>query len=420
MTGDDKLRLIAQIQEVFTPTAPIRSRDLFAGRRVQVDKVVRTILQRGEHAILYGERGVGKTSLANTLFDLLVVMGKSNYQIARVQCSDGMDFESLWRAIFRKLTTTLDDGEEMELDHAMEALGGSINSEGILHLFQLMDTPSVVIIDELDRISDRTVQSALADTIKTLSDNSADTTLILVGVADSVDELVAEHRSIVRALKQVRMPRMSIGELLEIIDKGLAQLPGLLCDPTVRERIVEYSQGLPEYTHRLAQEVAIHVVNEGRTYFIMPDLEYAIKESVDNQLETNFAAYKKAVEAPRGINFKPVLLACALASKDEHGFFYAKNVTQPLRSITGNPDFAIPAFARHLKQFSEPTRGPILERRGRQYRFIRPEMEPYVILRGLSDGIITETQLSRPSKKTSTEPGQLSLLSSYAGPGIEI
>src|SRR5438094_4476901 len=162
-------------------------------------------------------------SMANTLFDLLVVMGKSDYQIARVQCSDGMNFESLWRAIFRKLTTRLNGEEVMELDHAMESLGGTINSEAILHLFQLMDVPSVVIIDELDRISDRAVQSALADTIKTLSDNSTETTLILVGVADSVDELVAEHRSIVRALKQIRMPRMSISELLEIIDKGLAQ-----------------------------------------------------------------------------------------------------------------------------------------------------------------------------------------------------
>jgi hypothetical protein len=95
-------------------------------------------------------------------------------------------------------------------------------------------------------------------------------------------------------------------------------------------------------------------------------------------------------------------------------------VTQPLRLITGNPNFAIPAFARHLKQFSETMRGRILERRGRQYRFVRPEMEPYVILRGLSDKIITETQLSRPSKKASTEPGQLSLLSAYVGPGIEI
>src|SRR5208282_2519078 len=105
--------------------------------------------------------------------------------------------------------------------------------------------------------------------------------------------------------------------------------------------------------------------------------------------------------------------------KDEHGFFYARDVTVPLRQITGNAFYDIPAFAKHLKQFSESGRGPILERRDRQYRFVRPDMEPYVLLRGLSEGLISEAQLSRPSKRTSTEPGQLSLLSSYAGPPIE-
>jgi hypothetical protein len=45
-------------------------------------------------------------------------------------------------------------------------------------------------------------------TIKTLSDNASSikTTLILVGVADSVDELIGEHQSIERAIKQVPMP----------------------------------------------------------------------------------------------------------------------------------------------------------------------------------------------------------------------
>jgi len=441
MTDEERFKFVQQIHDAFTPTAPIQSRDLFAGRRVQVDKVVRAVLQRGEHAILYGERGVGKTSLVNTLFDLLVYMGRSDYQVARVQCADGMDFKSMWRAVFRKLRTTV-DGEEVYLDQTFEALGEELNSEGILHLFNLMDNPSIVIIDELDRVGgDKTTQIALADTIKTLSDNSVPATLILVGVADNVDELVTEHLSTMRALKQVPMPRMSIPELLEIVDKGIKHCVGLgkdstrrlAIDPTVRERTAELSLGLPEYTHRLAQEAALHVVNEGRRYIIMPDLEFAIRESVDNQLETSFSAYKLAVEAPRGTLFKPVLLACALAKKDEHGFFYAKDIVQPLRLIESSTqnsvdqktkrrkhELEIPAFARHLKQFSNAERGPVLQNKKRQYRFLRPSMEPYVILRGLSDGLISEAKLSRPSKAVSNEPGQLSLLSSYVGPEIEI
>jgi hypothetical protein len=417
MKDAERYTLTRQIYEAFTPTAPIKSHDLFAGRKLQVQKVLGAVFQRGEHAILYGERGVGKTSLVNTIFDLLVLMGKSNYQATRVQCANGMNFESIWRGAFRKLITKDDHGEEIELDHMLE---GDVNSTAVLNALEFMNDPSVIIIDELDRIEDQATKTALADTIKTLSDNSTETTLLLVGVADSVDELISEHRSIVRNLKEIRLPRMSTGELLEIIDKGLKHCVGLAMAPDVRERIADYSQGLPEYTHRLSQQAALHVVGEGRSYIIMPDLEQAIKESVENHLETNFAAYKRAVEAPRGIKYKPVLLACALAKKDEHGFFYARDVTVPLRQITGNASYDIPAFAKHLKQFSEEDRGPILERRGRQYRFVRPDMEPYVVLRGLSEGIINEAQLSRPSKRTSNEPGQLSLLSSYEGPPIEI
>lgn len=82
---------------------------------------------------------------------------------------------------------------------------------------------------------------------------------------------------------------------------------------------------------------------------------------------------------------------------------------QPLRLITSQ-EYGIPAFAKHLKSFCEESRGLILERRGKPYRFIRPIMEPYVVLRGLADEMITEDQLSRPPA-TSNVPVQLSLLS---------
>jgi hypothetical protein len=147
----------------------------------------------------------------------------------------------------------------------------------------------------------------------------------------------------------------------------------------------------------------------------MENLEGAIRESVNSQLETNLTVYNNAVTAPRGKYFKPVLLACALAPKDDKGYFYATNVTEPLGIIT-EKKYGIPAFAQHLRDFSE-SRGPVLERDGRRYRFIKPLMGPYVILRGLADGLIKESQLSHPPV-TSTEPEQLSLLFDASAPPL--
>jgi hypothetical protein len=409
-----KYRYLAEINSIFTPGSPIDSRDLFAGRTKQVEKVLGTIFQKGSHAILFGERGVGKTSLANTLFDFLVMTGKFNYQRAKVNCSEGMSFSDIWRVAFNDIVFTSTEGNSLRL---AKALPDNPGPEDIRMTFQLLNDPSIIIIDELDRVANADVTTLLADTIKTLSDNAIKTTLILVGVADAVDELIGEHPSIERPLKQIHMQRMSKAELLEIVDKGLSKIEGLTIEAAPRARMADLSQGLPFYTHMLARESALNAVMNERTNITMEDLEVGIREAVTTHGETNLTTYNDAVTAPRGKYFKPVLLACALAEKDEKGFFYASNLVQPLQLITGKP-LEIPAFSQHLKDFSE-TRGPILEREGRRYRFRKPLMGPYVILRGLADKLIVESQLSHPPE-TSTEPEQLSLLFASAAPALEI
>jgi GTPase SAR1 family protein len=414
MDEQAKYRYLAEINEIFTPGSPIDSRDLFAGRSQQVEKVISTIFQKGSHAVLFGERGVGKTSLANTLFDFLVLIGKFNYQRAKVNCGESMTFSDIWRVAFNDIVFQGQEGESLRL---AEALPENPGPEDIRMTFQLVNDPTIIIIDELDRISDASVTTMLADTIKTLSDNAIKTTLVLVGVADAVDQLIGEHPSIERPLKQIHLQRMSKPELLEIVDKGLSKIAGLTIESSARARMADYAQGLPFYTHMLARESCLAAVRDERDNVTMADLEIGIREAVTTHGETNLTTYNDAVTAPRGKYFKPVLLACALAEKDEKGFFYASNIVDPLRLITGKP-LDIPAFSQHLKDFSE-TRGPILERDGRRYRFRKPLMGPYVILRGLADNLIVEEQLSHPTE-ASSEPEQLSLLSASAAPLLEI
>jgi hypothetical protein len=209
---------------------------------------------------------------------------------------------------------------------------------------------------------------------------------------------------------------MSKGELIQIIENGLGKCAGLAINEKVKARIADYSQGLPSFTHLLSREAALVTVGKGSNLILMEDLDAAIKEAVDSQLATNLTAYTNAVSAQRGKYFRPVLLACALAMKDEKGYFFAKNVEQPLKLIAGK-EMGIAAFAQHLNDFSTD-RGPILEREGRRYRFIRPIMVPYVILRGLADGLISESQLSHPEVNFD-EPEQLSLLSGFEGSTLD-
>jgi len=79
-----------------------------------------------------------------------------------------------------------------------------------------------------------------------------------------------------------------------------------------------------------------------------------------------------------------VILACALADRDEFGFFQAANIRDPLRQITGKP-YSIASFIQHLANLTEESRGPVLRRSGekRRYklRFHNPLMQPFVVMR---------------------------------------
>jgi hypothetical protein len=121
----------------------------------------------------------------------------------------------------------------------------------------------------------------------------------------------------------------------------------------------------------------------------------AIPKAVDRH--TILCDYQRATRsARRDALFTQVLLACALAPKNQLGFFTSGAIRDPLQVIAGRR-IEIPAFSNHLSQFLEPERGAVLQREGTPrryfYRFSDPIFQPYVVLNGLSRGMISEDQL---------------------------
>ncbi len=85
-----------------------------------------------------------------------------------------------------------------------------------------------------------------------------------------------------------------------------------------------------------------------------------------------------------------------MVGKNELGFFSATEIKNPLKLIT-DKDYETSAFAKHLKEFCENSRGPVIQKTGTlhrfQYRFTNPLMEPYIIMHGLSKGLIKDEHL---------------------------
>src|SRR5947209_120579 len=85
----------------FTPGSPINDSALFAGRKEERRDIMQAIRQTGQHVILFGERGVGKTSLANILGREL---GQLPGVIAlRVNCDRDDDFSKIWHKVFGEI-----------------------------------------------------------------------------------------------------------------------------------------------------------------------------------------------------------------------------------------------------------------------------------------------------------------------------
>jgi Cdc6-like AAA superfamily ATPase len=303
-----KWQRYAQAAEVFTPGAPVDSLSIFAGRLEQVKDVVNAVAQRGQHVVLYGERGVGKTSLANVLQAIFADRNMGSLDCVRVNCGTTDEFYGIWRKIFR------------ELDLPENGLT-PVTPDDIRYVLRELESKALIVIDELDRLEDDDTITLLADTIKTLSDHSVPSTLVLVGVADSIDDLVGDHRSIERALTQVLMPRMSEAELSEIIDKGCSQLD-LTPDSAARKRIARLSEGLPYYTHLLALHASQRAIMDDRVEVLPADVDAAISAGVEKAQASIRSSYQAATRSPRPESlFEEVLLACALAPKDELGYF---------------------------------------------------------------------------------------------------
>ncbi|HUV86034.1 MAG TPA: AAA family ATPase [bacterium] len=383
-----------ELEKAFTPAAPINKREFFAGRVNEIVKVIDAVKEKGAHAIVYGERGVGKTSLANITAEVI-----SEAAVIKTSCVSYDKYEDIWDKTLKRIKMI---GEQRRIGYiedvnvveytAREFIpeGQEIKPENVADIISGIFNKGIIIVDEFDRIKGEKIKRLMADTIKYISDNISGITLVIVGVALTVDELIGEHHSIERNLKQIKLERMKEEELKEIIDKG-SRLLNMVIDDAVAADIVKLSQGFPHYTHLLSKYSAKFALINSRFSINSEDLNDAVMFSLKDVSETIRNAYLRASASTRATIFPEVILACALTKFDEYATFRAKDVEIPLSDILGQK-VDITKFSYHLGKLINPDRGPLLERIGgkgrHRYRFLNPLMIPYIVLKGRERGLI--------------------------------
>jgi Cdc6-like AAA superfamily ATPase len=383
---------------------------LFSGRLPEIRRISDAINSLGKHAILYGDRGVGKTSLATILKDFFT--DHPSIRIGKANCERNDTFPSVWEKVLREIPILREGGSgtvESTLDKWLDLnqYVGPGQIRRVLQQANHMIPELVIVLDEFDRLG-REWQAMFADTIKDLADNMVSATVVLVGVARNVSELIADHASVSRNLAQIEMPPMTKMEVRGILDKGLDRLD-MKMTADAADTIVILAQGFPHFAHLLCKESALSAINERRLQINSADVNRAVAEAVkDNSYNITDEHHRATLAQRKGTLFEQILLSAALAQVDDLGYFASTDVKPVLNAITGK-QYEIYGFSQHLNRFSsEADRGPAFEKRGSKrcyrYRFINPLLRPYAILKGMADGLVTSAMLrtlaNPPSKAT--------------------
>lgn len=417
MSQSEHDELVFQLGQKFKPATPINREDLFSGRQSQTLEVVDAINQNGQHVLLYGERGVGKTSLANMIMFKLHNPGLP-VMTPHINCSVSSTTDDLWEAILadvryraERTKTALPRPVVGVMQEIESGLRPRITLEMLRDVFQRLSEKMVLVIifDEFDVLESEETKQRMAETIKSFSDRNVPATMVLVGVAENVDSLISDHRSIDRCLIQVRMPRMSRDEIEGIITESLSSI-GMSIDPSPLHEISRLAKGLPHYAHLLGLHAGRRSLSAGEKKIAQSHISAAVDSAISKVHVSITGAYTKATTSTKkNALYKEVLLACALTETDDFGYFAPVDVRPRLEMILKR-EYDVPAFARHLHTFCEPDHGPALIKADipnrPRFRFENALLEPFVLMKGLHDGLITEDDL-RETRNPKTGQGRL-------------
>ncbi len=191
---DDRKQL--RPSEVFTPTQPRVGREALIGRQEEIEIIVQALIEDKAHVVLYSERGRGKTSLANIIIEGL---RRSGLIVAQRSCEASSTFDSIMRGLARSLPATLlatplraeeCQGCEAALPRAPLRPADVVDLQPRLSVGLL-----ICVIDEFDRVQDAATRTLLADTIKQVSDRGLPLLFMIIGVSDSLEQILGQHPS---------------------------------------------------------------------------------------------------------------------------------------------------------------------------------------------------------------------------------
>ena len=278
-------RARARLRDAFTPAQPVTDRRLFAGRLDVLTHLIEVIENRLAHVVLFGERGIGKTSLMHILADLA---RESDYLTLRATCGASSQFDVLFRNLLRDIpliyhesVSPTDTGTGADATLASLLPDRSFDSRELADLLSGITSVRILLmLDEYDRIESETFRLNIAELIKNLSDGAAPVQLVIAGVSSNLHELIGYIPSIRRNVVGVPLPKLTETEVAQIIRHGEGA-SGIRFAADIIDIIYDLSQGSPYLVRLVCYHSSLAALSEGRMDVQLAD----IREGLDLMVE---------------------------------------------------------------------------------------------------------------------------------------
>lgn len=382
---------------VFTPTKlPLAATNAYA-RREAAEGKLRRYLKRDQVPVVFGEYGVGKTTVVRRTLEedaddgvlvyIATASGKSMSDIFRIA------LEELGFSVEVERSTSTGKHAEFGAKLVMEGSMGESSEESVLTRL-VVDSPTdskiasvlrdrkvTLVIDELHRATAE-LKSDIADLIKTTHGQESNyPQIVLIGTTLDSAELVKIDPGIDRFVKELPVSPMNEKEANSLITTGFDTLKMQIPAGLVK-LIVETAAGAPSLIQSLCLEMAESALDRSDDRVTEDDYRAAVRIYLSEHGHRLVDAYNQAIEHTGPKRYKKQILIAMAEIDDE--FFELEAVRARIEKRLGEPvnQTALSGPLRALKEGDEPILQDVTRRDGarvhNQSAFRDPMMKSFI------------------------------------------
>jgi hypothetical protein len=302
IVGFDDQALKRVLASYLTPSDFIKTPERLFGRDKHLIAIDRALSSPGRQIFIFGDRGVGKTSLALTAANIHT---SSTCRPIHVNCGTANGFAEVIQAIG---TDALSPEAKFEHVGPRPNIGASVAGFGLnfgsgggksksiplptnlseaLEILRYVEhinagQPLVVVIDEMERIINSPEKDKFAEFIKNFSTKVDRIRLIFCGIASDLTELLGLHPSAGRILEPVELRTISHDSLWKIIQVPADEFK-VSIDRHKLIRISQISDGFPHYVHLIGECLFWAMFDDAEQVKVVSDEHF--RSAIKNALE---------------------------------------------------------------------------------------------------------------------------------------